>query len=63
MMIKCPNCKFRGEVQKKTPGHFCLEVILWLVFFPVGVVYSVWRLTQTGYYCPRCDFKNVIKED
>lgn len=63
MKLECPNCKFKGEVPgKKTPGSCALEIVLWLLFLPVGIIYSIWRLTQRGYACPQCDNKNVVKK-
>ena len=26
-------------------GTFVIEVFLWLVFLPIGIIYSLWRLT------------------
>lgn len=28
------------------PGSIWMELVLWLVFFPAGLVYSVWRMTN-----------------
>lgn len=44
-----------GTHRKVTPGSGWIELLLWLLFFPVGIIYSVWRLTaryKNG--CPAC---------
>lgn len=37
-------------------GSFATEVLLWLLLFPIGVLYSVWRLTtrDKNPRCPKC---------
>ena len=57
--IQCPNCTYVGEPKRVTPGHFIIELILWLLFFPIGLIYSIWRLSQKHNECPRCSFKHV----
>lgn len=29
-----------------TPGSIWIELALWLLFFPAGIIYSIWRHTQ-----------------
>ena len=48
--IQCPNCTFVGQSVNKTPGHFLIELILWIIFFPVGLIYSIWRLSKRHRY-------------
>lgn len=31
--------------RRKLKGHFAIELALWLLFFPAGIVYSIWRYT------------------
>jgi hypothetical protein len=35
-------------------GTFVMEVFLWLVFLPIGIIYSLWRLTGRKCNCPGC---------
>ena len=44
-MKTCLRCGFTGQTKTATPGHFALELVLWLCFFVPGFIYSVWRLT------------------
>jgi hypothetical protein len=32
-------------------GTFVIEVFLWLVFLPIGIIYSLWRLTGRKNNC------------
>lgn len=29
-----------------TPGSIWIELALWLIFFPAGIIYSLWRWTS-----------------
>ena len=29
-----------------TPGSIWMELALWIIFFPAGIIYSIWRLTN-----------------
>lgn len=29
-----------------TPGSIWMELALWLIFFPAGIIYSIWRITN-----------------
>ena len=35
-------------------GTFVIEVFLWLVFLPIGIIYSLWRLTGRKNNCLAC---------
>ena len=59
---KCPICKYSGQPKHKTPGSCMLELFLWVVCFPIGIAYSVWRLIGRGNYCPRCGSKNIYQK-
>ena len=61
MAIKrCPICGFHGKVSKNAPGSFGLELVLWIVIFPVGIIYSLWRLFGKHECCPACGNPNLI---
>lgn len=57
--IQCPNCTYVGTSVNETPGHFLIELILWLIFFPIGLIYSIWRLSKRHKVCPHCRFDHV----
>lgn len=29
-----------------TPGSIWIEIALWIIFFPAGIIYSLWRITN-----------------
>ena len=35
-------------------GSFGVEVLLWILLLPVGIIYSVWRLVGRSHDCPGC---------
>jgi hypothetical protein len=48
-----PNCGYRGPSVRKARGSLIVALLLWLLFFPAGLVYS---LVYMGYIqtCPHC---------
>jgi hypothetical protein len=50
----CNRCGFYINGLSDVKGTFVMEVLLWLLFFPIGIIYSVWRLTGRKYNCPKC---------
>lgn len=51
----CKDCGFCGSPKKETPGSIWLEIGLWIIFFPIGIIYSIWRLCATKkMICPKC---------
>ncbi|MFC1612728.1 hypothetical protein ACFL23_00135 [Patescibacteria group bacterium] len=59
-IIKCPNCKYEGNGKKITKGSFLMELFLWILFFPVGIIYSLWRVNSRHIGCPKCGYNYVI---
>lgn len=57
--IQCANCNYIGPSKTITPGYRSVEIVLWLLFFPIGFVYSMWRLSKTYKACPGCGFNRV----
>lgn len=62
-MKTCLRCGFTGQTTTSTPGHFALELVLWLCFFVPGFIYSVWRLTARHQACARCGSGDLIPAD
>jgi hypothetical protein len=48
-----PNCGYRGPAVRKARGSLIVAILLWVLIWPVGLVYS---LMNQGYRqtCPRC---------
>lgn len=47
----CTACYQENKWKQKTPGSFVLELFLWILFFPVGIIYSIWRLSTRKWIC------------
>jgi len=60
-MIKvCPNCGTQGAEKKITPGSVWLELLLWVVFFPLGLLYSLVRHGKRYRGCPVCGSPHMV---
>lgn len=48
-----PNCGYRGPAVRKARGSIIVAILLWVLFFPAGLIYSI---VNSGYSrtCPRC---------
>ena len=48
-----PNCGYRGPAVRKARGSLIVAILLWVLIWPVGLVYS---LMNQGYSqtCPHC---------
>jgi hypothetical protein len=48
-----PNCGYQGPAVRKARGSLAVAILLWVLFFPIGLVYA---LVYMGYSqtCPHC---------
>lgn len=58
MNILCLDCYYTGK--GKTPGSFLIEVFLWFLFFPIGLIYTIYRYKKKNKVCPDCGSKETI---
>ena len=56
----CRECEQACRAVRLTRGRFWLEVTLWILFFPVGIVYSIWRLSTRYNGCPACGSERLV---
>lgn len=56
----CASCHEKGVPVKHTKGSIWLEILLWVLFFPVGFVYSVWRMTTKRKVCAVCGSGELV---
>jgi len=57
----CTACHYLGwPSKKKTKGSIFIEIAAWLLFFPIGIAYSIWRSTAKKKICPFCNSKSMI---
>ena len=59
-MYICLQCHYAGDRETRVKGTFFKEVILWLIFFPAGIIYSIWRLWTKDKVCPICYTPDMI---
>lgn len=58
----CAACGTFGRGRTHTPGHFLIEVVLWLCLLLPGVIYSLWRLSARRRVCAACG-AHVVPSD
>jgi hypothetical protein len=57
----CTDCHNLGwPSRKKTQGSIYIEIAAWLIFFPIGIAYSIWRSTSKKKICPVCKSESMI---
>lgn len=59
----CTECGSIGVPKKITKGNFFIELILYLTFIIPGIIYSIWRLTNTALICRKCGKESMIPTD
>ena len=59
----CGGCGSCMEASLKAPGSFLVEILAWILFFPVGIVYSLWRHRNRRATCPVCGSVDVVEGD
>lgn len=61
-IIRCPNCDYVGEGRVRVYGSMLIEIILWMFLVIPGLIYSIWRMSNTRIICSQCEFQNVVTE-
>ncbi|MBP8979442.1 hypothetical protein KBG23_03120 [Candidatus Dojkabacteria bacterium] len=59
----CTECGYIGKPKKWMKGSFFIELILWLAFLVPGIIYTIWRVTNTVAICPKCEKETLIPTD
>ena len=62
MTIHCPNCSYDGKPQTFMKGSWVMELLLWILFFPIGLIYTIYRSTSAHKGCPKCGYQYVVKQ-
>ena len=57
MQAFCNTCK--STVKVACRGSFGCEIVLWLIFFPLGLIYTIWRLIGKK-VCMLCKNDNLL---
>lgn len=56
----CADCGTESDGHSTVRGSILWEIILWLMFFLPGFIYSIWRLTTRRRRCPSCGSERII---
>jgi len=56
----CSNCGFKGNLKRYIKGSLITEIFLWVLFFPAGIIYSIWRSSTKHLGCPKCRKDSMI---
>lgn len=56
----CTRCGWTGNPEAKNPGTFGRELMLWILFFPAGIIYSIWRVAFKRIECPECNHTEFV---
>jgi len=61
----CTNCGNIGNRILKTKGSGFLEIMLYLflISFPIALIYSIWRRTNQELICSKCKQPTLIPID
>jgi hypothetical protein len=59
----CTKCGHVGNAKKIVKGSFIMEVCLWVLIFPLGACYSVWRIITKFNGCEKCGGDGLIPSD
>jgi hypothetical protein len=56
----CARCGELGAPKKYTPGSVWMELILWILFFPIGIIYSLVRHGKRYTGCAFCGSQDLV---
>lgn len=59
----CAQCETVGDSKVRMPGSFVVELALYLLWILPGVIYTVWRYTNTERACTACGAKTLLPVD
>jgi ribosomal protein L32 len=58
--LVCTTCGHVGIPKTHTPGHFLIELALWLLLLVPGLLYSLWRLHARRQVCESCGGSTLV---
>ena len=57
----CSDCKHVGKAKTVRRGNRKTEIFWWIVFSPVAIFYSLYRLTGSKNTCEQCGSFDIYK--
>lgn len=61
--IICPKCEYIGPAGKKKRGSTKVELIGWVLLFPLGIPYTIWRMFGKIPVCKSCGHDILVDAD
>ena len=59
----CEHCNEIATPTMYIKGHIAIEIIVWLLFFPAGLVYTIYRFNSKKHICGICKSDRVYDLD
>ena len=59
----CMTCGIDAPPKAQPKGHGLIELVLWCAFILPGLLYSIWRRTNTKRICSRCGAATLVPPD
>jgi len=59
----CGDCNKITEFKKGKRGSKAVEILLWSIFFVLGIFYSIWRKYTPKKICPACNSDFLLSSD
>ncbi len=56
----CTTCLTVGRPATITKGSIWIEILLWILFFPAGIAYTIWRLVTRHKACAACGAQELL---
>lgn len=50
----CSQCGYVGQKERFSRGNYKLEILLWIMLFVPGAIYTTWRFFNEFHACPVC---------
>ena len=57
----CTDCKHVGKAKKVKRGSRKTAIFWWVVFSPIAILYSLYRLTGSKKSCEECGSFNIYR--
>ncbi|MBM3590495.1 MAG: hypothetical protein FJX30_03880 [Alphaproteobacteria bacterium] len=57
----CSDCKHIGPCKVVKKGSRKTEIFWWIMFSPVAICYSIYRLFGSKRVCEKCESQNIVK--
>jgi len=58
--LACRDCGVIATPKSHTRGSIVVEIAGWVLFFPVGLAYSLWRMSSRRKVCLCCGSDRIV---